>query len=317
MIYDKIYKEVDKMNNIVDQLKKIDHLNVQRNVLLKNYTSFKVGGPADIFVAPKNESNLINLFKAINKYKVPYFILGQGSNIIVSDQGYNGLIIYTGKLNKITIKNQTVKAEAGITLRKIAETAVEHSLTGIEFASGIPGSLGGAIYMNAGSYGGQMKDVIKTVTSITNQGKKIILDNKELNLSYRSSIFQKCKYFIFKTELELKKGNKNEIKEKINELDHKRKSKQPLEYPSAGSSFKRPKGHYTGPLIEKAKMKGYQIGGAQVSKKHAGFIINKGDASANDIVRLIKKVQKEVYKTSKVRLKPEPKFIGEFKNLTD
>ncbi len=300
------------MDKLLNNFGKIQGLNVKQNVPLKEYTTFQVGGPADIFITPKHEDALRDLTQLISEINKPYFILGKGSNIIVGDKGYRGIIIYTGHLDHINIEENEIKAQCGSTLKDIAETAKNHSLTGMEFASGIPGSLGGAVFMNAGAYGGEMNDIIKKVTAYDQNGNKKVMQKDELNLSYRDSVFQKKDYIIFDALLELQPGNKEKISAKMNKLNQKRKNKQPLEYPSAGSSFKRPANHYTGPLIEKANMKGYQIGGAQVSEKHAGFIINKGNATAKDIVKLIQKIQQEVYQISGVKLKPEPKFLGEF-----
>ena len=300
------------MKRIIDKLNKIDNLNVEEDVLLKNYTTFQVGGPADIFLTPKNENALLELIKVIQNINTPYFVLGEGSNVIVGDKGYRGIIIYTGELDEVLVNENNIKAQSGATLKYITKKAQENSLAGMEFASGIPGSLGGAVFMNAGAYGGEMNDIIVNVSAVNNKGKKVILDKEELELSYRNSIFQEKNYIILDATMELNYGDKDQIKERMDVLNQKRQNKQPLEYPSAGSSFKRPENHYTGPLIEKAKMKGYQIGGAQVSEKHAGFIINKGDATAQDILNLIKKIQKEVYEISGVKLKPEPKFLGKF-----
>lgn len=300
------------MEKILNELNKINNLIVRQNVPLKKYTTFKVGGPALFFLIPETKKALLQLIKTIKNIKLPHFVLGKGSNVIVSDKGFKGIIIYTGHLDKITVQSNNIIAQSGATLKNVAETAQQNSLTGIEFASGIPGSLGGAIFMNAGAYGGEMSDIIKEVSAFKKNGHKIILKKEDLNFSYRNSIFQSKEYIITTATLGLKKGNKDKIKEKMQKLNQKRKNKQPIEYPSAGSSFKRPKGYYTGPLIEKANLKGHQIGGAQVSEKHAGFIVNKGNATAKDIVNLIRKIQKEVYKTSGVKLKPEPKFLGKF-----
>lgn len=300
------------MSKIIDELAQIQNLKLEQNVMLKKYTTFKVGGPADIFITPRTEQALKSLTRIINESEQSYFVLGKGSNIIVGDKGYDGVIIYTGQLDKIKVDNNTIVAQSGATLKDIAEIAQDHSLTGMEFASGIPGSLGGAVFMNAGAYGGEMNDIIQKVSAVDQKGQKKVMPKKELNLSYRSSIFQENEYIILDAFLELKKGKKENIRAKMDKLERKRKTKQPLEYPSAGSSFKRPEDHYTGPLIEKANMKGYQIGGAQVSEKHAGFIINKGNATAQDIIKLIQKIQKEVYAISGVKLKPEPKFLGKF-----
>jgi UDP-N-acetylmuramate dehydrogenase len=300
------------MNEYINKFNQINDLIVKENVPLKKYTTFEVGGPADLFLVPKNGKALKRLTKIIKKNNSNYFVLGKGSNIIVGDKGYRGIIIYTGQLNDIQVLDNKIVAQSGATLKELSDIALENSLTGIEFACGIPGSLGGAVFMNAGAYGGEMNNIIKTATAVNNKGKEVTFKNEELNLSYRNSIFQDNDYIILKAVIQLKKGNQQEIKKQVDTLNKKREQKQPLEYPSAGSSFKRPEGYYTGPLIEKANMKGYQIGGAQVSKKHAGFIINKDNATAEDIVNLIKKIQEEVYKISGVELEPEPKFLGEF-----
>jgi len=300
------------MNEYINEFNQINDLIVKENVPLKKYTTFEVGGPADLFLVPKNGKALKRLTKIIKKNNSNYFVLGKGSNIIVGDKGYRGIIIYTGQLNDIQVLDNKIVAQSGATLKELSDIALENSLTGIEFACGIPGSLGGAVFMNAGAYGGEMNNIIKTATAVNNKGKEVTFKNEELNLSYRNSIFQDNDYIILKAVIQLKKGNQQEIKKQVDTLNKKREQKQPLEYPSAGSSFKRPEGYYTGPLIEKANMKGYQIGGAQVSKKHAGFIINKDNATAEDIVNLIKKIQEEVYKISGVELEPEPKFLGEF-----
>jgi len=300
------------MKNHINKLNHIENLSIKENVPLKDYTTMQVGGPADLFLTPKSEKALIKLIKLITNINKPYFVLGKGSNIIVGDKGYRGIIIYTGSFNKITFNNNNIIAQSGSTLKDLADIAQRHSLAGMEFASGIPGSLGGAIYMNAGAYGGEMKDIIKKVLILNNNGQKNMLKKNNLNLSYRNSIFHNKKYIILNALIELHKADKIQINKKMQKLNKKRKNKQPLEYPSAGSFFKRPDNHYTGPLIEKANMKGYQIGGAKVSEKHAGFIINTGDATAKDIIKLIQKIQKEVYALSGVKLKPEPKFIGQF-----
>lgn len=254
------------------------------------------------------------LIPLIMKSKLPFFILGQGSNLIVSDKGYRGVIIYTGDLNDYQIKGESISAESGIELEEIADIALKNSLSGLEFASGIPGSLGGALYMNAGAYDGEMKDIITSALFVNQKGELLKLSKKELELDYRNSILQNksLNYLALKVNLKLKKDKKANIKAKMEELHQKRWSKQPMELPSAGSIFKRPEGHYTGALIEKAGLKGYQIGGAQVSKKHAGFIVNKGDATAEDIIKLIEKIKDEIYKMSGVQLEVEPRFLGDF-----
>jgi UDP-N-acetylmuramate dehydrogenase len=306
--------KLSDINSLTNKLEKIKYLQVEKNKNLADFASFKVGGPADLFLTPQKISALKQLMPLITNIDIPYFILGKGSNLIISDKGYRGIIIYTGQLNNYQLKENQIKAESGLELKEIAELAYENSLSGFEFAAGIPGSLGGALYMNAGAYGGEMKDVIIKAKFVNQKGKLIELNRTELKLEYRTSILQKENpdWIAVSVTLELNKSEKKKIKAQMEKLHHKRWSKQPMDLPSAGSIFKRPPGYYTGPLIEKAKMKGYQIGGAQVSTKHAGFIVNKDNATAEDIVNLIEKVKKEVYKISGVQLEVEPRFLGEF-----
>lgn len=299
-------------SSLKSKLNKIDHLEVRYNVPLKEYTSFRIGGPADIFLAPRTIPAFRKTMCLLNNYQLPLFILGKGSNIIVGDKGFRGVVIYTGQLNRVEIKGKEIIAEAGITLSSLANKAMEAGLTGLEFASGIPGTLGGALYMNAGAYGGEMKDIITEAILLDYSGKEMKLKKRELGLSYRYSILQEKPLIAVKVKLKLKPGNVEEIKAYMKEINRKRKEKQPLEWPSAGSAFKRPEGYYAGPLIEEAGMKGVRVGGAQVSEKHAGFIINLGNATARDVRQLMRMVQERVYEKSKVRLEPEPKFIGEF-----
>lgn len=302
------------INILTKKLEKINYLKVKENIKLKNYTSFRVGGPADLFITPKKIEAVQQLMPLVISSKLPYFILGRGSNLIASDKGYRGIIIYTGELNNYNIKDNIIEAETGIELEELADIALNESLSGLEFASGIPGSLGGALYMNAGAYNGEMKDVIKSAFFVNSQGKIIEKNNKDLKLDYRTSILQKKdnKWFAIKVILSLKKDSREKIKSKMDNLHQKRWNKQPMELPSAGSIFKRPSGHYTGALIEKANLKGCQIGGAQISIKHAGFIVNKENATAEDIINLIEKIKKEVYENSGVQLEVEPRFLGEF-----
>ncbi len=302
------------INSLTNKLEKINYLRLEKNKNLAEYASFKVGGPADLFLTPEKITALKELMPLLVNSEIPYFILGKGSNLIISDKGYRGIIIYTGSLNHYQLQGNQITAECGLELKEIADLACENSLSGFEFAAGIPGSLGGALYMNAGAYGGEMKDVIVKAQFVNQNGNLIELDKTDLKLEYRTSILQKedPDWVAVNVTLQLKKSEPDKIRAKMDELHNKRWSKQPMDFPSAGSVFKRPPGHYTGPLIEKAKMKGYQIGGAQVSTKHAGFIVNKDNASAEDIINLIEKVKEEVYKTSGVQLEVEPRFLGEF-----
>lgn len=302
------------INILTNKLEKINCLEIEKNKKLAEFASFKVGGPADLFLTPKNTAAVRKLMPLVCKSEIPYFILGKGSNLIISDKGYRGVIIYTGELNEYSVEKNIITAQSGLELKEIADIALQNSLSGFEFAAGIPGSLGGALFMNAGAYGGEMKDVITKAEFVNYKGKIMELSREELKLDYRTSILQQENpdWIAVSVNLKLKEENKKKIKEKMDELHQRRWDKQPMDLPSAGSIFKRPPGHYTGPLIEKAKMKGYQIGGAQVSTKHAGFIVNKGNATSEDIVNLIEKVQEEVYKISGVQLKVEPRFLGEF-----
>ena len=297
---------------LIQRLKNIKDIEIKTDIHLKNYTSFKVGGPAAIYTLPHNINALKNILLEVKNFNIPFFIMGKGTNVIVGDKGFKGIVIHTINLNNITVKNNIIKAESGINLSTLAGKALNNSLSGLEFASGIPGSLGGAIYMNAGAYGSEMKDVVTKTKVLNYLGKEIILNKSELNLSYRNSILQDKPYIAVEIEVKLEPGNKVEIRKKMNQLNQKRKEKQPLEWPSAGSIFKRPPDNYVGALIENAGLKGTQIGGAQVSEKHAGFIINKGDATAVDIKKLISKIQEEVYQKFGVKLEPEPRFIGKF-----
>ncbi len=297
---------------LLGKLEKIDSLKIETRIPLKKHTSFRVGGPADIFLTPFNIQALRKTLKITDTSGIQVLFLGKGSNIIVSDKGFRGIVIHMLKLNKIEVNNNLITAESGITLSALANHALEHGLGGLEFASGIPGTLGGAIYMNAGAYGYEMKDIVENALFFDRTGEKIKLNKNELNLSYRNSILQQKEYILIKTTMKLKKKDKNKIEELMNELNHKRKQKQPLNWPSAGSIFKRPPDDYAGRLVEECGLKGMRIGDAQVSEKHAGFIINLGQAQAKEIKKLIEKVQTEVHKKTGILLEPEPRFIGDF-----
>ena len=296
---------------ITKKLEKINNLNLKENVKMKDYTSFNVGGEADLLISPQNKKALAKALEYISHTNIPFFPLGSGSNIIVSDKGYRGIVIHLEKLNNLKINKNKIIAQTGISLAKLADKAKEAELTGAEFASGIPGSLGGALFMNAGAYGGEMKDIIESVLVVNYKGEFQKIDNKKLNLSYRNSILQKKNLIAIEATIKLEKGEKEKIAAKMRELNNKRRKKQPLDWPSAGSIFKRPKNDYAGRLIEEAGMKGYNVGDAQVSEKHAGFIINKGQATAEDIKKLIKIVRNKVYEQSGIYLEVEPEFIGE------
>ncbi|MCH5169690.1 MAG: UDP-N-acetylmuramate dehydrogenase [Oscillospiraceae bacterium] len=276
------------------------------------YTSLKAGGNASLLITPNSIPSLREIVVACKENEIEYFILGNGSNVLVRDGGIDGAVIRLGSdLSKITLLDEnTIFAEAGASLKSICMFALEHSLSGLEFAYGIPGTLGGAVYMNAGAYGGEMKDVLYSVSHIDENGEFGELSKENLNLSYRHSAYAENGFVITSAVIKLQNGNYDDIKAKMNELLSKRKEKQPIEYPSAGSTFKRPEGYFAGALIEDCNLKGKEIGGAQVSEKHAGFIINKNKATASDILNLIEFVQDEVYKKHGVHLETEVKIIG-------
>ena len=268
---------------------------VKVNEPMNRHTTFRIGGPADCFLLPSLQEELQEIIKICSDEKLPYFILGNGSNLLVSDAGYRGVIIQLYRnYGEITAEGNMIRAKAGALLSQIAAAAKNASLTGFEFAGGIPGTLGGAVVMNAGAYGGEMKDILKEVTVMTEKGEILTLPAEELEMGYRTSIIKKKGYLVLGAVIVLEQGEQEVIKARMKELTEQRVSKQPLEYPSAGSTFKRPEGYFAGKLIMDAGLCGYQTGGAQVSEKHCGFVINKGNATATDVCRLIKDVQDKV-----------------------
>lgn len=280
---------------------------------MKSHTTFRVGGPADYFVTPRSAEEVAAVVKVCKAYGEPLFVEGNGSNLLVGDKGVRGVVLQIFKsMSKIQVDGSEIIAEAGASLAQIANSALANSLTGFEFAAGIPGTLGGAVVMNAGAYGGEMKDVLESVKLLSEEGEVLELLAEELELGYRTSIIPKKKYIVLSAKLRLKKGNVEEIRAYMDELRKRRIEKQPLEYPSAGSTFKRPEGYFAGKLIQDAGLKGFTVGGAQVSEKHSGFVINKGDATAADIVSLMEQVADLVKKDSGVTLEAEVKRIGEF-----
>jgi UDP-N-acetylmuramate dehydrogenase len=294
-------------------VKVLDEDQIKPEEPMKNHVTFRVGGPADFFVTPKNYEELSWVLKCCAKYEMPCYIMGNGSNLLVSDQGYRGVVIQLFRqLNDIQCEGNVIRAQAGALLSAVANRALEEKLTGFEFAAGIPGTLGGACVMNAGAYGGEMKDVLKSVTVLTREGERITLQKNELELGYRTSIIAKKDYIVLEAEIELKAGDAEEIKAVMDDLKERRTTKQPLEYPSAGSTFKRPEGYFAGKLIQESGLQGFQVGGAQVSEKHCGFVINKDQATAADIAELIRQVQDRVEEKFGVRLETEVKRLGEF-----
>ena len=294
-------------------VKVLDEDQIKPEEPMKNHLTFRVGGPADFFVTPKNYEELSGVLKCCAKYEMPCYIMGNGSNLLVSDQGYRGVVIQLFRqLNDIQCEGNVIRAQAGALLSAVANRALEEKLTGFEFAAGIPGTLGGACVMNAGAYGGEMKDVLKSVTVLTREGERITLQKNELELGYRTSIIAKKDYIVLEAEIELEVGDAEEIKAVMDDLKERRTTKQPLEYPSAGSTFKRPEGYFAGKLIQESGLQGFQVGGAQVSEKHCGFVINKDQATAADIAELIRQVQDRVEEKFGVRLETEVKRLGEF-----
>ena len=279
---------------------------------MSRHTTFRVGGPADFFVTPKAKEEVRDVIRICKEAGMPYYIIGNGSNLLVSDAGYRGVIVQIYKeMNEVKVEGDLVKAQAGALLSGIAAKALGAELSGFEFASGIPGTIGGACVMNAGAYGGEMKDVLESVTVLTGKGKIIELGRNELELGYRTSVIAKKGYIVLGAALKLERGDGEKIKTYMDELKEKRVTKQPLEYPSAGSTFKRPEGYFAGKLIEDAGLRGFQVGGAQVSEKHCGFVINRDHATAADIMELMRQVQIRVKENSGVDLEPEVKRLGD------
>ena len=280
---------------------------------MKKHTTFRLGGPADFFLCPSDVNQIPEIIHICREEGIPWFVLGNGSNLLVSDQGYRGVVIQIYKnMNQITVEGTRIYAQAGALLSAVSKKAMEAGLTGMEFASGIPGTLGGAAVMNAGAYGGEMKDILVSVTVLTDEGEQKVLKAEELNLGYRTSIIKERGYIVLDGVLQLQAGNRDAIKTRMEELKVQRVTKQPLEYPSAGSTFKRPEGYFAGKLIEDAGLRGYRVGGAQVSEKHCGFVINTGDAKTSDVVQLIHNVQNIIWNKFKIKLEPEVKFLGNF-----
>lgn len=287
--------------------------NVFRDEMMNKHTTFRVGGPAKCLVMLHSIDEISETVKLLSDNNEKFYLLGNGSNILVSDKGYDGTIIKIFKnFNDIKVDGNIIKIQAGALLSTIAAKAYENSLTGFEFAAGIPGTVGGAVVMNAGAYGGEMKQVIVSALCMDKTGRIFELSNEELELSYRNSIISKKEYIVLEVTMELTKGNKDEIKATMDELKKRRVEKQPLEYPSAGSTFKRPEGHFAGKLIMDAGLAGYTVGGAQVSEKHCGFVINRDKATANDVITLIRDVQAKVKEKFNVNLETEVKMLGEF-----
>ena len=287
--------------------------NVKLQEPMSKHTTFRIGGPADFYLCPHSTKEVQQTVQICKEENLPYFILGNGSNLLVSDKGYRGVIIQLWKnFSDISVKDCCITAKAGALLSKVAAEALEEGLTVMEFASGIPGTIGGAVFMNAGAYGGEMKDIIKEVKVLDDQGEVRVLSNEEMKLGYRTSIVKEKGYTVLSAVLQLKKGDVSVIRETMEDLKNRRTSKQPLDMPSAGSTFKRPEGYFAGKLIMDSGLRGFSMGGAQVSEKHCGFVVNKGGATAEDVTALIREVQRRVKEKFGVELETEVRFLGEF-----
>lgn len=278
---------------------------------LKDYTYTKVGGPADYLAFPRNRYELARLVKFANQHDIPWLVLGNASNLIVRDGGIRGFVIMFDKLNSVTVSGYTIEAEAGANLIETTKVARFHSLTGFEFACGIPGSVGGAVYMNAGAYGGEIAHILVSAQVLTREGEILTLEGRDLRFGYRYSAVQDLGYTVISAKFALRSGDYTVINQEMTRLNHLRQLKQPLEYPSCGSVFKRPPGHFAGQLIMEANLKGYRIGGVEVSSKHAGFMVNVAQGTASDYEQLIAHVIAVVEETSGIRLEPEVRIIGE------
>lgn len=278
------------------------------------HTTFRIGGPADILVKPASIAEIEGIINACDSYAVPYYVVGNGSNLLVGDAGIRGVVIQLGQeyAQVQILEEDAIWVKAGCSLSKVAHFAMENGLAGMEFAAGIPGSIGGAVAMNAGAYGGEMKDIVESVTLLTPEGEVVILPQDYMEFAYRESIVTKKNYLVLEVQLRLKAGEPDEIEKRMKELSQARREKQPLEYPSAGSTFKRPEGYFAGKLIMDAGLKGYRVGDAQVSEKHCGFVINRGKATAEEVERLMGIIQRKVEEEFGVVLEPEVRRLGDF-----
>lgn len=283
----------------------------KENEPLKNHTTFKIGGNCSFLVCPRTQEQLIDILRCCREWNIKKYVIGKGSNILASDEGFDGVIVkLTDSFSEITVEDTVIYCQAGASLAKVCYEAYLHGLSGLEFAWGIPGTIGGALYMNAGAYGGEMKDVVISSTHITDRLESGHFHSEQLHLSYRHSIYtDMLDYCITGVRLQLIPGSQSEIKAKMDDLMERRKSKQPLEYPSAGSTFKRPEGNYASALIDQCGLKGLTVGGAQVSEKHCGFVINKNNATCRDVLNLIKQIQEKVFSQTGYRLDCEIKML--------
>lgn len=300
-----------KQQEFEEKLEKVSDGTLKKQEPMRNHTTFRIGGAADYFISPKNVKQIKEIQTLCQIYQIPCEVIGNGSNLLVSDQGIEGVVLQLGTaFSQIRQEGTNLIVQAGAALSLVAQKAAQSGLTGLEFASGIPGTLGGAVVMNAGAYGGEMSQVIRQVTLLTKDGEQIILSNEEMQFGYRKSILTKKPYLVLEAELCLKEGDPVLIKANMAELNARRREKQPLEYPSAGSTFQRPVGYFAGKLIMEAGLAGFRIGDAQVSEKHCGFVINRGNATADEVKTLIDIVQRTVYQKTGVKLELEMRCLG-------
>ncbi|WP_414043759.1 UDP-N-acetylmuramate dehydrogenase [Macrococcus animalis] len=301
--------QVTEIYDGISELIEASHIKI--NEPLKKYTYTKTGGNADIYITPVKYSEIQKVIQFANEHQIPVTYLGNGSNIIIRDGGIRGIVISLLGLTEVQVEVDTIIASSGAAIIEVSRIARDHHLTGLEFACGIPGSIGGAVYMNAGAYGGEVKDVIESATVVNQAGEIITLTNEELQLDYRTSIIQAEHYVVLEATFKLERGDINLIQSQMDILTERREDKQPLEYPSCGSVFRRPPGHFAGQLIQEAGLQGHRIGGVEVSKKHAGFIVNVNNGTATDYELMIAHVQKNVLENSGIELHPEVRVIGE------
>ncbi len=297
---------------VIQALKKfVPEEDIRLGESMAEHTTFRIGGPADCLVQIGSRQQLVQVQRYLRLVEVPFFILGNGSNLLVSDKGYPGIVLQIGqKMSNIEVQGDVIIAQAGASMARIARAAQEHGLTGLEFASGIPGTIGGGIVMNAGAYDGELSQVVTQVNVVNSEGEYMELENETMEFGYRTSTIRNNPFTVTEVILKLTKGDRERIKAKMEDLATRRREKQPLEYPSAGSTFKRPKGYFAGKLIMDAGMRGFRVGGAGVSEKHCGFVVNFGKATAEDVRSVITKVQERVKEKFNVDLEPEILFLG-------
>ncbi|MBE5870201.1 MAG: UDP-N-acetylmuramate dehydrogenase [Lachnospiraceae bacterium] len=287
--------------------------NILQNEPMKDHTTFRIGGEAECLLKVPGQDEMIELMKCFHKLETPYYVIGNGSNILVGDKGISGIVLSTSEhMNRISIDGERITVEAGEMLSRVAAVARDQGLSGLEFAAGIPGTIGGAIVMNAGAYDGEMKQIVECVRVVSAEGEVLELDNETMEFGYRTSIIKNRPFIVLEAVLKLRRAGKEEIKAKMDDFTAKRREKQPLEYPSAGSTFKRPEGNFAGRLIMDAGLRGFRVGGAQVSEKHCGFVINVGGATAADVVEVMEEVKEQVKDRFNVELEPEIILLGEF-----